>query len=511
MATYDLDQRGVLSKYQFLHRCIRDDIRKGNLAAGTRLPSKRSLANELHVSVNTVEHAYGLLVSEGYVQARRGSGFVVCPGRTDLQFFDNGLGVHPDRDLGEAGASGPSVRDTKSGDSCIRDSNRRSASQGFQQAGTSAQDRPIDLKANRCSLELFPLDTWSRLMRQVLSEQDPVLLETVPFNGLFVLRKAIANYLSEVKGITVSPSRIIVGAGTEYIYGRLMQLLGNQRIIAIEDPGYKKLADVSRSFGTLWKYIPLDDQGISVRVLEESRAKVVHVSPANHFPTGVTMSMQRRKELLDWLEAEPDRYVIEDDYDSEIRYGGRAPAALITQDTQQRVIYLNTFSKTLVPSLRISYMVLPKALMEVYRQQLSFYSCTVSSFEQAALAKFISEGYFERHINRLRRYYRQHRQRVLDALAASRLAPFSFAFCGEVGTHFILRISTAKSDDEIRRAIIKRGASVALLSDYCAYPSALHSHCLVVNFASIPPYGVQDALALLEEVFSEEVGQAQVS
>lgn len=466
MALYDLEQRGSLPKYEYLHQCLRDDILKGNLAMGTRLPSKRALAHELNISVSTIEHAYAQLVSEGYVEAKRGSGFVVCQGRTtDESYLD----------------------------------------EDEEMLSSDTSERPIDLKANRISLELFPLDTWSRLMRQVLSEKDMRLLETVPFNGLLVLRRAIAQYLFEVRGISVSPSRIIVGAGTEFLYGRLLQLLGNNRIIAIEDPGYKKLAEVSKSFGTLWEYISMDDEGISVQALRKSRAQVVHVSPANHFPTGITMSASRRQELLQWLDEAPDRYLIEDDYDSEIRYGGRAPAPLITQDTHQRVIYLNTFSKTLVPSLRISYMVLPKALMELYIQQLSFYSGTVSSFEQATLARFISEGYFGRHINRLRRYYRNHRQRILDALAASRIARFTSVFCGDVGTHFILRVTTTKTDDEIRQAITKRGVAVALLSDYAAHPNALQAHSIVVNFASIPPYGIQDAISLLEEVFRDEI------
>ena len=282
-ARCNLGNREGLPKYQYLHRCIRSDIRNSVLAAGTRLPAKRSLATELDVSVSTVEHAYSLLVSEGYLEAKPGSGFVVCAGKAEgTAFFD----------LEDASISEPALH-----------------------------GKLLDSKANRCSLELFPLDTWSRLMRQVLSERDPAMLETVPFNGLYALRKAIAFHLYESKGIRVSPSRIIVGAGTEYLYGKLLQLLGDQRIIAIEDPGYKKFADVSRSYRTYWDYIPLDKQGVSVEALAKSRADVVHVSPANHFPTGVIMSSGRRRELLSWLCEKPDRYIIEDDYDSEIRYG----------------------------------------------------------------------------------------------------------------------------------------------------------------------------------------------
>ena len=467
MTRYDLEGRGNLSKYQYLHRCIRDDIRNGVLAAGSRLPAKRSLAAELEVSVSTVEHAYSLLVSEGYLEAKPGSGFTVCSGK------DEGIAFFEADDADEK--------------------------------KVPFENKLLDFKANRCSLELFPLDAWSRLMRQVLSERDPSMLETVPFNGLYALRRAIAFHLYESKGIRVSPSRIIVGAGTEYLYGKLLQLLGDQRIIAIEDPGYKKFAEVSRSYRTYWDYVPLDGYGISVDALMKSRADVVHVSPANHFPTGVIMSSKRRHELLDWVHGKPDRFIIEDDYDSEIRYGGRAPAPLIAQDESQRVIYLNTFSKTLVPSLRIAYMILPETLMTLYRNQLSFYSCTVSSFEQSALAKFISEGYFERHINRLRRHYKQQRQNLLDALKTSRIAPISKVFGGEVGTHFILKVATACSDEEVKRLAAERGVRLAMLSDYCVRPSVKSSHCIVVNFVSIPISHVAAATALLEDIFQKEI------
>lgn len=473
MAYYDLDQRGSLSKYQYIHHCIRKDIREGILSGGTRLPSKRTLAKELEVSINTIERAYALLISGGYVDSKQGSGYVVCQGKTDKAFVSAEIGA------------------------------------GETYMGGDTADPPIDLKANRSSLELFPLDTWSRLTRQVLAEKDPRLLETVPFNGLPELRQVIAEYLYNERGIAVSPAQIVIGAGVEYLYGRLLQILGGKQIIAIEDPGYKKFADVSRSLGTLWEYVPLDEEGISVEALRQSRANIVHVSPANHFPTGITMSHERRVELMAWLYEKPNRYIIEDDYDSEIRYGKRAFAPLIAHDHKQRVIYLNTFSKTLVPSLRISYMVLPPALVEIYKRQLSFYSCTVSSFEQATLAKFISGGYFSRHINRLRRYYRQHRQRIFDAFKQSDLDMISTIICKDAGTHFLLRIATRKSEEEIREALHKHGVFIAFLSDYCEHPGAFQSHIMVVNVASIPPHGIQEAIRLLEEVFSDEIREAR--
>ena len=464
MATYDMADRKGLSKYHYLHHCIRDDIRSGSLTAGTRLPSKRAMASDLNISVNTVERAYAQLVSEGYLEARPGSGFVVRSGLQDVS------------------VAKPTFDDDEQDESHL-----------------------LDLRANRCSLELFPFDTWARMMRQVLSEHDTALLETVPFNGMLPLRRAIAAYLYESKGIRVSPASIVIGAGTEYLYGRLLQLLGLHRIIAIEDPGYKKFADVSRSYGTLWEYIPMDNEGAMVSALRNGRADTVHVSPANHFPSGVVMSQARRLELLNWANAQPGRYIIEDDYDSEIRHEGHALAPLITQDKGDRVIYLNTFSKTMVPSIRISYMILPDQLMMLYRQHLSFYSCSVSSFEQIALAKFISEGYFERHINRMQRYYRGRRQFVLDAFEASPLSAIATVFGGQMGTHLLVHIRTGKTDADIKQMASDRGVSIAMLSDYCALPSAQTANNIVVNFAAVSDVSMRKVMNVLEDVFASDI------
>ena len=467
MITYNLEERTGCSKYEYLYRCIRSDIRSGAIQAGTRLPSKRVFAEQLEVSVTTVEQAYDLLVSEGYVQARRGSGFYVSPGRAFGRRID------------------PRALTTDEEDSWT--------------------PPDFDFKANKCSLQLFPKNTWLRIMRRTLSEGNQELFETVPFNGLASLREAIASYLYESKGIVASPSRIIVGAGTEYLYSRLLQLFGMRTVMAIGDPGYKKLGEISRSRGTLWEYIPVDEEGIIVDALRESSAEVIHVSPANHFPLGIEMSPQRRTQLLKWAAEGAERYIIEDDYDSELRFSGRAQPPLFTQDAHQKVIYLNTFSKTLVPSLRISYMVLPKPLMELYSSQMSFYSCTVSGFEQDALARFISGGYFERHINRLRRYYEKQRAAVVEAIEKSSLREIAQVGNIHTGTHFILSVNSEMSDSEIVEAAHSLGMHLAMLSDYCAYPTARMFHHVVINFASIDPSQIEPAVHVLEQVFARDI------
>lgn len=479
MLTYDLDRRAPHQpKYEYLYRCIRADVRSGKLAVGVRLPSKRALAEHLAVSVSTVEHAYDSLVSEGYVDARPGSGFYVAANHA---------------------AEGSAVGSSDAADGSGRQdgpARRREAARG---------EGGIDFRANWCSMRLFPAETWARMMRKVLSDRTPELFETVPFNGLYELRNAIAGYLAEFKGIHASPDSIVVGAGTEYLYGKLLQLFGPNTVIAVGDPGYKKLADISRNSGVLWDYVPLDGEGLDVGRLAASPATVAHVSPANLFPVGTVMSASRRAAVLDWLHARPGRYLIEDDYDSELRFAGRALPPLFTQDDSDGVVYLNTFSKTLVPSLRISYLVLPDSLMELYRNQLSFYSCTVSSFEQLALANFIEQGHFDRHINRLRRYYGRQRAAAVQAIKTSPLAAVADVHVPDVGTHLLLSVRTHLSDDAVKRAARERGMSLAMLSDYCVHPVARYAHNVVVNFASIEPGQLQRAVDLLADVFREDI------
>ena len=475
MITYDMSQRNGLPKYEHLFQCIREDIRSGALAPGTRLPSKKMLAKHLAISVSTVEGAYDLLVSSGYATSRAGSGFFVSQ---MVPIIASNTGV-------ETLTTFPP------------------APQQDQPAGG------IDMHANSCSLGLFPTDVWARIMRRVLSEKNPELFETVPFNGLPKLRYAIAQHLFEFKGMQVDPDCIVIGAGTEYLYTKVLQLLGTGTIIGIGDIGFKRLTDIFAASGTLWAHVPVDDQGMDVESLGRSAANVVHVSPANHFPIGAVMSPERRVQLLSWLAERPNRYIVEDDYDSELRFSGRALPPLYTQDATGRVIYLNTFSKTLVPSLRISYMVLPDALMSIYRQQLSFYSCTVSSFEQSALADFIERGYFERHINRLRRFYDKQRMRITASIGRSRLSTICQMREVNVGTHMLVNVNTRLPDEQVKRLARATGMHLNVLADYCILPTAITAHTLVINFASITPDQIGTAVGILEDIFADDIQAAR--
>lgn len=457
MPTYDLEARGSLSLYEYLYRRLRDDILCGALAAGERLPSKRALAEHLRVSVVTVEGAYQQLVAEGYVDARPRRGFFVSP-------------VDPRLPAAEA-------------------------------AGELPPEAPppawrLDLKSGRADPAFFPSALWARLTRQVLSEG--AHLAPVPHQGLPALRQAIAQDLRDFKGMAVSPEQIVVGAGAEYLYLLLAQLLGREAVIALEDPGYPKIRQVYGKWGADCRPVPLDGQGMRLDALYASGATAAHLSPAHHYPTGIVTPIARRQALLRWAE-EADGLLIEDDYDSEFRFTGRPLPTLQSIDGRGRVVYMNTFSQTISPSMRVGFMVLPPRLLERCRRELGFYASTVPALEQQVLARFLSGGGYEQHLSRTRKKYRLLREAVLERF---RQYPFAASLTDRgAGLHFLLRLNTGESDQALRRRAEGLGVRLGFLSEYAAVPSPAYAHTLVVNYAGLHVEQLDEAEALLSRVF----------
>ena len=464
MLTYDLDARGELTLYEALYRRIREDILAGRLEAGERLPSKRSLAQHLKVSVITVENAYAQLVAEGYLRPEARRGYFVVRLETRPEPARPGTAPPEKRPDGE-----PEDR--------------------------AEEDELLDLRGNQVDPARFPFATWSKLMRQVLSEQDKRLLLPIPNQGVPELQSAIAGHLRSFRGLDVAPGQIVVGAGTEYLYQLLIQLLGTGGAVAVEDPGYPKLRRIYEKGGVDCRPVPLDDQGLSIADLVASGASVAHISPSHHYPTGSVTPIARRYELLHW--AGRDRTILEDDYDSEFRFDRQPVAPLQSIDEHGRVVYLNTFSQTIAPSMRISYMVLPPRLLEQYRRELGFYACTVPSFEQYTLAKFISGGWYEKHLSRMRNYYRQQRARVLEAFRNSPFAGRISITERGAGLHFLLRLDTEESDESLRRRGLEAGVRLSFLSEYAAVPHPDHAHTLVVNYSGLDDARLPEAVAAL--------------
>lgn len=462
MLTYSMEQRGKVPLYEYLYQCIRRDILSGDLATGTRLPSKRALAEHLRVSVITVEGAYQQLEAEGYVYTLPRRGFFVAPVE---QVLSASLPVQPVME--------PEERSWR-----------------------------LDLKRNRVDISRFPVATWARLTRRVLSEDGEALLRPVPHQGLPALRQAIAHDLREFRGMAVDWSQILVGAGAEYLYLLVAQLLGPDRVFAVEDPGYPKIRQVYGSLGIPCRPVPLDGQGMDVAALTASGAAVAHLSPAHHYPTGLVTPIGRRQALLGWAEKQGG-YIIEDDYDSELRFTGRPIPTLQSIDRRGRVVYMNTFSQTISPSMRLGFLVLPPALLAEYRRRLDFYACTVPALEQHVLALFLSEGHYERHLSRMRKEYRLRRDAVLEAFRSSAFAHRITLSEQGAGLHFLLHLETNRSDDQLRRRGETLGVQLGFLSEYAAVPNPAYAHTLVVNYGGLEPAALPEAMALLAEVFAE--------
>ena len=463
MLTYTLERNRGVSLYEQLYRCIKADILHGKLAANEKLPSKRVLAEHLEISIVTVKNAYEQLIAEGYIYSREKRGYYVTPMERPLM----------------AAVRAPVPEKT--------------------------QERTwfLDFVTNSTAAEYFPFTTWAKLMRQTILEQDTGLLRSMPSTGALELRQAIADYLRQNRGMTVDPNQIIVGAGTELLYHLLVQLLGRDKSYAVEEPGYGKIAKIYESNGVSVRYIGLDENGLSAKKLRESDASVVHISPSHHYPTGIVMPISRRQELLHWAAEKEGRYILEDEYDSEFRFTGHPIPTMYSVDENQRVIYLNTFSKTIAPSIRISYMILPTPLLEEYHRRLGFYACTVSGFEQYTLATFLARGSYEQHLNRMRKRYRQKRDAVIACIENGALQGKATIMERGAGLHFLVQLRTQLPDRELRERAAQQGLRLALLSDYYKEKKTAPMHVLVVNYSGLALERLPEALRRLAKMMEE--------
>lgn len=442
MLTYNLDKSNM-PLYEALYQAIRADILSGILTPGTKLPSKRALSEHLKISKVTVETAYHQLLAEGYLYSREKVGYFV-------ETVTRGIAPAP--------LPTPLPAPVE------------------KQAIWAA-----DLTSNLLPEKAFPFSIWAKLLREVMLDHGAELLNPVPICGAPVLRQAIAAYLHDFRSMQVSPEQILVGAGADFLYNLLIQLLGHDRVYAVEDPGYSKIRQVYQAAGVCWRAVPLDGDGVIPDGLQD--AHVIHLSPSHHFPTGIVTPIGRRQALIAWAQAVEGRYIIEDDYDSEFRLAGRPIPTMQSIDHSGRVIYLNTFTKSIAPSIRISYAVLPPELMALFRKKLGFYACTVPSFEQYTLARFLSRGYFEKHLSRMKKYYREQRDCLIAALDGAAFRDKMEILEQDAGLHFLLRVNTQRSDAELKALCAQAGIRVNCLSDHCLRPRESDAHCLVVAYS----------------------------
>ncbi len=475
MLSYSFSENNI-PMYEQLYNLIKRDIMSGVLAADTKLPSKRSFARQLSVSVITIENAYNQLMSEGFIYSLPKKGFYVS------KIFEN-------VDRSEYMNMSPLYKaNTKNSTAIDKDFDINNA-------------YFADFSSNATDPASFPFVTWSKLNRRILLDYQDYLMKNSPSNGIAELRNAIADYLKAFRGINVNPANIIIGAGTETMYSILIQLLGHDLIYATEDPGYDKIAKILTTNGVESARIPMDEYGIIINSLINKQVNIIHTTPSHHFPTGITMPVKRRYELLDWagskhlsvgksLSKDEIRYIIEDDYDSEFRLAGRPVPSLFSIDNNEKIIYMNTFTKSLASTIRISYMVLPSHLMDIYNNRLSFYSCTVSTFEQLTLAHFISEGYYEKHINRMRNSSKKKRDLLLSCIRNSKHGDKAEIYEEESGLHFMLKLKLNGSDKDFQMELKNQGINISPISE----------HSFMINYSSIPMNKIEEAVNRIDHV-----------
>ena len=420
--------------YEQIYAAIRRDIEEGSITCGEKLPSTRLLAANLSVSRFTVDLAYGQLVSEGYIQARAGSGFFVC----DLS--DLPVGVH--------------------------------AQQPPQKPLREAIRARIDFSPFAVDAAHFPYKLWKKRGREVF-DGDRELLEAGDAAGDLRLRALLASYLYRARGVRCVPEQILIGAGNEYLLLLLMQLLDKPGV-AMESPTYVQAYEVLHRAGAAVYPMPMDRDGLCLPPQGCCPAKAVYVMPSHQFPMGTVMPLRRRQALLEWA-AREGRYIIEDDHDSEFRYVGKPIPSLQGRDREERVIYLGTFSKSISPALRMSYMVLPLHLSRRFQEQLGFYSPTVSTWQQRLVCRFMEAGDFERHLNRMRRVYKAKHDFLLREL---RTRPWVRGIGGEnAGLHLVVRVAAKLSEEELLAAALESGVQLYGLGRYYIGSGAADEPC----------------------------------
>lgn len=478
--TIELQLNSDRCLYEQIYDHIRLEIREGRLLAGERLPSTRSLADYLQVARSTVEFAYEQLVSEGYIESRPYRGYFVCTLENVFQMQEDIQGQH--------GHGRPAGKQQE----CNIENMQRVP------FSTQVPSIQYDFSPNGIDMSRFPFSIWKKINKNILNDDNQDLFAQGEPQGDYNLRQTICRYLYSSRGVNCSPEQIIVGAGNDYLLMLLEKILGRHVPIAMENPTYKRAYRIFQSFAYDIITVNMDDGGMSVEELRNKNARAAYVMPSHQFPTGVVMPIGRRMELLKWANEEEDRYLIEDDYDSEFRYRGKPIPCLQSSDEGGKVIYIGTFSKAIAPAIRVSYMVLPQKLLSVYLEKCYFYSCTVSRIDQRILNEFIRDGYFERHLNKMRKVYRNKHDVLLECLK-----PFErkFTVSGEhAGLHLLLHAKDDESEEELLAKAASCGVKVYGLTDSMVAKSE-RGATLILGFGGLSTTEIVAGMKKLEQAW----------
>lgn len=467
--------------YLQIYEYIRDEIRSGKLLTGEKLPSTRSLAEYLQVARSTVDAAYGQLVAEGYLEAKPYKGYFISSVEDLLDI--NSL----DGDTFEK-----MFPDVKPKEKVLVGS------------VPGKEKKPIyDFSPHAISLKEFPFATWKKITRNILVDANREIFVRGDARGDLPLRETIARYLHSSRGVNCRSDQIVVGAGTDYLFMLLEKILGRHVPIAMEEPTYERAYRIFQSFAYEITAVPVDGNGMNVEKLRKTRARVAYVMPSHQYPTGIVMPIGRRIELLRWAMEKPDRYLIEDDYDSEFRYRGKPIPSLQASDSVGKVIYMGTFSKSIAPAIRVGYMVLPSRLLESYRNNCGCYASTVSRIDQRILDEFIRNGYFERYLNKMRKIYKEKHDYLLTLLH-----PFekSFRISGEnAGLHLLLASKKNVTEEELLLAAEKEGIRIYGMSQACMEGQEIEKtfrNTVLLGYGSLEKAELKEGIELLKKAWS---------
>ena len=474
--TIVLDTESKKPLYEQIYEYLKREMQEGAITPGERLPSTRSLASYLQVSRSTVDLAYAQLLAEGYLESIPCKGYYAA----DLQLLYRI----------EAGRT--------------RNESHRIRQQGISENREMDHYR-YDFSVNGIDPEGSPADLWRKISKRILLDDTGELFRQGEPNGEESLRAAIADYLFQARGVHCKKEQIVVGAGNDYLLMLISNLVGRESTIGMENPTYKSAYDTFRNLGHNMVTVEMDREGMNVESLETSGAQIAYVMPSHQFPTGIVMPIRRRIQLLQWAEATENRYIIEDDYDSEFRYKGKPIPALRGIDRMDKVIYIGTFSKSISPATRISYMVLPENLMEKAREMGHFYSQTVSKTDQKIIEVLLTEGYFERHLNRMRALYKSKQEILLDALKGMQDV---FSISGEdAGLHIVLTFADGYEEQELVERACKHGIRIYGESEYLTAEGA-RSLCpaetkkcgvrILLGFATMTAREIREAAGILK-------------
>ncbi len=460
--TINLQPKSGVPLYEQIYCHIKKEIQEGRIASGEKLPSTRSLCRYLEVSRSTVELAYEQLLSEGYVEAKPCRGYFAA----EIEGMYR-LGQEEKTETGE-------LKKPK-------------------------EVYSYDFTPNGVDLKSFPYNTWRKLSKESLVDDRAELFRMGDSQGEYGLRRAISHYLYQARGVNCTPEQIIVGAGNDYLLLLLTTIIGQEHKVALENPTYKQAYRLFKSFSYEVYTVDMDEKGMEVTKLEESGADIAFVMPSHQYPLGIVMPIKRRMELLKWADREAGRYIIEDDYDSEFRYKGKPIPSLKGYDSHEKVIYMGTFSKSIAPAIRISYMVLPRPLLKQYWEKSSFLNSTVSKVDQLVLQRFMEEGYYERHLNKTRALYKSRHDTLLACLKSFQS---KCRISGEnAGVHLLLHFPKGMTEEELIQKAKTRGVKVYGLSEYYVEPEEEHAATILLGYANMSEEKIEEAVEILKQAW----------